>query len=247
MGASEGWASRPSNDHVNRGQSPTTCPTSMPWPPSSAALPAEPRRAEAPRHVGPEAEEFLDIVKIARPFGLDRDPTDPWPGELRVGKLLDNASSSRGVDPALGELAGGTAVVTRLERTPSSPCGAAELARLTADPFVHGANSSRPLRGTRLLFAHGALKTRPPPSCIANDVRWMASGPRSGLARSSSRERTGSSSMPGRSTPDPDEAMTMVASQVMARRRSSTWDRVVNFELNVHETPDHPQRLDTSG
>ena len=141
---------------------------------------------------------------------------------------------------ALYELAlGGTAVGTGL----NAPTGfaervAAELAALTDKPFITAPNKFHSLTSKdELVFAHGALKAL---ACdlmkIANDIRWLASGPRNGLGEITIPENEpGSSIMPGKVNPTQCEAVTMVAVQVMAN------DVAVglaasqgNFELNVY-------------
>ena len=104
-------------------------------------------------------------------------------------------------------------------RTPTliSGPGAAELSRLTGYPFVTAPNKFEALAGhDALLFAHGALKTLAASLMkIANDVRWMASGPRCGLGGDPhSENEPGSSIMPGKVNPTQSEAMTMVTNKI---------------------------------
>ena len=99
---------------------------------------------------------------------------------------------------------------------------AAELARLTGLPFVSAANKFEALAAhDALVFAHGALKALAAALMkIANDIRWLASGPRSGLGEISLPENEpGSSIMPGKVNPTQAEALTMVCCQVMGQRR----------------------------
>ena len=114
---------------------------------------------------------------------------------------------------------------------------AAELARLTGHPFVTAPNKFEALSGhDALLFAHGALKTLAASLMkIANDVRWMASGPRSGLGEIQIPENEpGSSIMPGKVNPTQSEAMTMVVAQVMGNDVAINMGGALgNFELNV--------------
>jgi fumarate hydratase class II len=133
---------------------------------------------------------------------------------------------------------GGTAVGTGLNSHPEyAGRVAAELARLTGHPFVTAPNKFEALSGhDALLFAHGALKTLAASLMkIANDVRWMASGPRSGLGEISIPENEpGSSIMPGKVNPTQSEAMTMVVSQVMGNDVAINMGGALgNFELNV--------------
>ena len=141
--------------------------------------------------------------------------------------------------PHLAELAlGGTAVGTGLNAHPEYAVRvAAELARLTGHPFVTAPNKFEALSGhDALLFAHGAVKTLAASLMkIANDVRWMASGPRSGLGEIRIPENEpGSSIMPGKVNPTQSEAMTMVVSQVMGNDVAINMGGALgNFELNV--------------
>ena len=139
----------------------------------------------------------------------------------------------------LYELAlGGTAVGTGLNAPPGfAECAAAEIAALTGKPFVTAQNKFHALSSRdELVFAHGAVKAL---ACdmmkIANDVRWLASGPRCGLGEITiPANEPGSSIMPGKVNPTQCEQVTMVAVQVMGN------DAAVgiaasqgNFELNV--------------
>ncbi len=107
----------------------------------------------------------------------------------------------------------------------------------TGHSFVTAPNKFEALSGhDALLFAHGALKTLAAALMkIANDVRWMASGPRSGLGEITIPENEpGSSIMPGKVNPTQSEAMTMVASQVMGNDVAINFGGALgNFELNV--------------
>ena len=141
--------------------------------------------------------------------------------------------------PGLGRLAlGGTAVGTGLNAPAGFDTAVAEaVSELTGKPFVTAPNKFSALTGKdELVFAHGALKALAANLMkIANDVRWLASGPRCGLGEIRIPENEpGSSIMPGKVNPTQCEAMTMVAVQVMAN------DVAVglaasqgNFELNV--------------
>src|SRR5207237_742549 len=114
---------------------------------------------------------------------------------------------------------------------------AAELARLTGYPFVTAPNKFEALSGhDALLFAHGALKTLAATLMkIANDVRWLASGPRSGLGELSIPENEpGSSIMPGKVNPTQCEALTMLCLQVLGNDVAiNIGGASGNFELNV--------------
>ena len=122
--------------------------------------------------------------------------------------------------PHLHELAlGGTAVGTGLNAHPElAERAAARIAELTGEPFVTAPNKFEALAANdALVFAHGALKTLAAAlTKIANDVRWLASGPRSGLGEIRIPENEpGSSIMPGKVNPTQSEALTMAAAQVM--------------------------------
>ena len=141
--------------------------------------------------------------------------------------------------PGLHELAlGGTAVGTGLNTHPKfAVLAAKKIASLTGLPFVSAPNKFEALAGhDALVFAHGALKTL---ACsmnkIANDVRWLASGPRAGLAEIRIPENEpGSSIMPGKVNPTQAEALTMVATQVMGNHVTVTVaGSQGHFELNV--------------
>jgi fumarate hydratase class II len=141
--------------------------------------------------------------------------------------------------PHLCELAlGGTAVGTGL----NAPAGyaekvAAELARLTGLPFVTAPNKFEAMAAAdALVHAHGALKTLAAALMkIANDVRWLASGPRSGIGEISIPENEpGSSIMPGKVNPTQCEALTMLCCQVFGNDVAINFGGASgNFELNV--------------
>jgi fumarate hydratase class II len=141
--------------------------------------------------------------------------------------------------PSLYELAlGGTAVGTGLNAHPQYATRvASELTRITGYPFVTAPNKFEALSAMdALVFAHGALKTIASAFMkIANDVRWMASGPRSGLGELRIPENEpGSSIMPGKVNPTQSEAMTMLASQVFGNDVAVNFGGALgNFELNV--------------
>jgi fumarate hydratase class II len=141
--------------------------------------------------------------------------------------------------PAVLELAiGGTAVGTGVNTHPEfGERAAAHIATLTGLPFRSAANKFAALAGHEpLVVLHGAIKTLAVTlNKIANDVRWLASGPRSGLGEIVIPENEpGSSIMPGKVNPTQCEAMTMVAAQVMGNDVAVTIGASSgNFELNV--------------
>jgi fumarate hydratase class II len=141
--------------------------------------------------------------------------------------------------PGLYELAiGGTAVGTGLNTHPDfAHRAAAKIAALSGQPFVSAPNKFEALAGhDALVFAHGALKTL---ACslmkIANDVRWLASGPRAGLGEINIPENEpGSSIMPGKVNPTQSEALTMICAQVLGNDVAiNIGGASGNFELNV--------------
>jgi fumarate hydratase class II len=133
---------------------------------------------------------------------------------------------------------GGTAVGTGLNAHPQfADRVTKELSRLTGDPFVSAPNKFEALAAhDALVFAHGALKTIAASLMkIANDVRWLASGPRSGIGEIRIPENEpGSSIMPGKVNPTQSEAMTMACSQVFGNDVAVNFGGAMgNFELNV--------------
>jgi fumarate hydratase, class II len=187
-----------------------------------------------------KAATFQGIVKIGRTHLMDATPLTLGQEISGWVHLLDNGLKHvEEAIPHLGELAlGGTAVGTGLNAHPEFAVRVAgELARLTGYPFVTAPNKFEALSGhDALLFAHGVLKTLAASLMkIANDVRWMASGPRSGLGEVFIPENEpGSSIMPGKVNPTQSEAMTMVASQVMGNDVAVNMGGALgNFELNV--------------
>ncbi len=187
-----------------------------------------------------KAEAFADIVKIGRTHLMDATPITLGQEISGWVQLLDNGLKH--IEESLGHLdelaLGGTAVGTGLNAPPDfDKKVAAKLALNTGYPFVAAPNKFEALSGhDALLFAHGALKTLAASLMkIANDVRWMASGPRSGLGEISIPDNEpGSSIMPGKVNPTQNEAMTMVASQVMGNDVAINFGGALgNFELNV--------------
>ena len=187
-----------------------------------------------------KAHAFKDIVKIGRTHLQDATP-------LTLGQEFSGYAAQlqqcdrhlHGALPHLCELAlGGTAVGTGL----NAPKGyaenvAAELARLTGLPFVSAPNKFEAMAACdALVHAHGALKTLAASMMkIANDVRWLASGPRSGIGEISIPENEpGSSIMPGKVNPTQSEAVTMLCCQVFGNDVAiNIGGASGNFELNV--------------
>ena len=189
-----------------------------------------------------KAEEFADIVKIGRTHLQDATPLTlgqeigGWVAQLELATAAIRATLGPVHELALG----GTAVGTGLNTHPEYAVRvAARLAELTGRPFVTAPNKFAALAGHEpIVAAHGAIKTLAAAlTKIANDVRWLASGPRSGLGELSIPENEpGSSIMPGKVNPTQCEAMTMVCARVIANDVAITLGGASgNFELNVYK------------
>jgi fumarate hydratase class II len=180
------------------------------------------------------------VVKIGRTHLQDATPITLGQAISGWVSQLDHALDGvRRALPQLHELAlGGTAVGTGLNTHPEYAVRvAAELARLTGMPLVTAPNKFQALASHEALVgAHGALKTL---ACalvkIANDVRWLASGPRAGIGELIIPENEpGSSIMPGKVNPTQCEALIMVSAQVIGNDVAVTFGGAGgNFELNV--------------
>ena len=187
-----------------------------------------------------KAHEFGDIVKIGRTHLQDATPLTL--GQEFSGYVAQLEQCDRhihGALPHLCELAlGGTAVGTGLNAPPGyAENVAAELSRLTGLPFVSAPNKFEVMAACdALVHAHGALKTLAASMMkIANDIRWLASGPRSGIGEISIPENEpGSSIMPGKVNPTQSEAVTMLCCQVFGNDVAINFGGASgNFELNV--------------
>ena len=187
-----------------------------------------------------KAEAFAGIIKIGRTHLQDATPLTL--GQEFSGYAAQLAHAGRHVRAALPHLCelalGGTAVGTGLNAPPGfGDKAAAELARLTGLPFVGAPNKFEALGACdALVHAHGALKTLAASLMkIANDVRWLASGPRSGLGELRIPENEpGSSIMPGKVNPTQSEALTMLCCQVFGNDVAINLGGASgNFELNV--------------
>ncbi|MFG5777851.1 class II fumarate hydratase [Comamonas sp. J-3] len=230
------------NDDVNKSQSSNDVyPTAM----HVAAVTAIeqkllPAIAQLHRTLKAKSVAFADIVKIGRTHLQDATPLtlgqeiSGWVAQLEHGEKHIKAAL-----PHLYELAlGGTAVGTGLNAPKGYAEGvAAEIAAITGFPFVTSPNKFESLASCDgLVHAHGALKTLAASLMkIANDVRWLASGPRSGLGELSIPENEpGSSIMPGKVNPTQCEAMTMLCAQVFGNDVAINFGGASgNFELNV--------------
>ncbi|HVL70338.1 MAG TPA: class II fumarate hydratase [Beijerinckiaceae bacterium] len=230
------------NDHVNRGQSSNDCfPTAMHI---AAAREITGRLIPALRHLhralDRKAEAFADVVKIGRTHLQDATPVTL--GQEFSGYAAQVAYGIERIEatlPGLYALAqGGTAVGTGLNAHPRfADAFAAKVAELTALPFTSAPNKFEALAShDALVFAHGALSALAAGLFkIANDVRLLGSGPRSGLGEISLPENEpGSSIMPGKVNPTQAEALTMVCAQVMGNGATVAFaGSQGHFELNV--------------
>jgi len=230
------------NDDVNMSQSSNdTFPTAMHIAAASRVAQDLIPSVESLRDaLDAKAKEFADIVKIGRTHLMDATP-------LTIGQEMSGWVSllSRDID-RLGEVLwglydlaiGGTAVGTGLNAHPEfAERAAKKIAELTGLPFESHPNKFAALSAhDELLAASGVLKTLAASLMkIANDVRWLASGPRAGLGELMLPENEpGSSIMPGKVNPTQSEAMTMVAVQVMGNDAAIGFaGSQGNFELNV--------------
>ncbi|MBE7732762.1 class II fumarate hydratase [Devosia faecipullorum] len=230
------------NDHVNMSQSSNdTYPTAMHIAAVEAVENYLVERVTLLRDtLHAKAEEFMDVVKIGRTHLQDATPLtlgqeiSGWVAQIDYGLAAIRANM-----PQLKELAlGGTAVGTGLNAHPDyAVTVAAEIATLTGHDFVTGPNKFALLAGhDAFVGASGALKQLAAALMkVANDVRWLASGPRSGLGEIIIPENEpGSSIMPGKVNPTQSEAMTMVVAQVMGNDAAIGFAASQgNFELNV--------------
>jgi fumarate hydratase class II len=230
------------NDHVNMSQSSNdTFPTAM----SIAAAEVVvhnlvPAVRELRDALDAKAKAFKDIVKIGRTHLQDATPITLGQEFSGYVALLDaDLARIEATLPGLMSLGiGGTAVGTGLNSHPEfGERAAARIAELTGLPFTSNPNKFAALSAhDEFVFASGALKTL---ACtlmkIANDIRWLASGPRCGLGELTIPENEpGSSIMPGKVNPTQSEAMTMVCCQVMGNDAAIGFaGSQGNFELNV--------------
>jgi fumarate hydratase class II len=187
-----------------------------------------------------KSDAFADIVKIGRTHLQDATPLTLGQEFSGYVAQLDQAEAmlEATLAPLYQLAAGGTAVGTGLNTHAEFGARvAAELARSTGLPFCSAANKFAALAAhDALVSAHGALKTLAAALMkIANDVRWLSSGPRSGLGEISIPENEpGSSIMPGKVNPTQCEALTMLCCQVFGNDVAITVGGASgNFELNV--------------
>jgi fumarate hydratase, class II len=230
------------NDDVNMSQSSNdTFPAAMHIAAATETrqrlLPAVKRLRDA---LDAKAKEFADIVKIGRTHLQDATPLTVGQEFSGYVNLLDRDGGriAMALDGLYDLAIGGTAVGTGLNAHPEfAERAAKKIAELTGLPFRSHPNKFAALSAhDELVFASGALKTLAASLMkIANDIRWLASGPRCGLGELSLPENEpGSSIMPGKVNPTQAEALTMVAVQVMGNDASIGFaGSQGNFELNV--------------
>jgi fumarate hydratase class II len=230
------------NDHVNMSQSSNdTFPTAMSIASATVVLECLIPAVKTLRDtLDAKAKAFADIVKIGRTHLQDATPLTLGQEFSGYVTLLDQGL--RDVEYSLNGLyqlaIGGTAVGTGLNAHPEfGDRAAAHIAKLTGLPFQSAPNKFAALSGhNEFVIASGAVKSL---ACalmkIANDIRWLASGPRCGLGELIIPENEpGSSIMPGKVNPTQSEALTMIAIQVMGNDTAiGIAASQGNFELNV--------------
>ncbi len=231
------------NDHCNMGQSSNdTFPTAMHI---AAAMTVRdvllPGLTKLAKGLEAKSEEFKDIIKIGRTHTQDATPLTlgqefgGYAHQIRQGIARINAAL-----PGIYELAqGGTAVGTGLNTQNGwGEAVAANMAEITGLPFVTAPNKFEALAAhDAMVFMSGALATVAGSMYkIANDIRFLGSGPRSGLGELILPENEpGSSIMPGKVNPTQAEAMTQVAAHVMGNNAAMTFaGSQGHFELNVY-------------
>jgi fumarate hydratase class II len=230
------------NDHVNMGQSSNDMfPTAMHVAAAQAvAKDVLPALAKLRGTLEVKARDFVDIVKIGRTHLQDATPLTL--GQEFSGYVAQLEFAEHAIKNTLPGLlllaAGGTAVGTGLNAHPEFANRiAAEISSRTGLQFKSAPNKFMALAGhDAMVLAHGAFKTLATALMkIANDVRWMASGPRSGLGEITIPENEpGSSIMPGKVNPTQCEALTMLCCQVFGNDVAITvGGSQGNFELNV--------------
>ncbi|MCL5028557.1 MAG: class II fumarate hydratase [Bacteroidetes bacterium] len=230
------------NDDVNKAQSSNdTFPTAM-----HIAAVEEINRRLIPMVIklrdalSKKSEEFKNIIKIGRTHLMDATPlTLGQEFSGYVQQLTNGLERINSCLPHLYELAlGGTAVGTGLNTHPEFAVkAAAKISELTGKPFISARNKFEALAAhDALVETSGVLKTLAASLMkIANDIRWLGSGPRSGIGELLLPENEpGSSIMPGKVNPTQSEAMTMVCAQVFGNDTTVTFAGASgNFELNV--------------
>ena len=229
------------NDHVNMSQSSNdTFPTAMHMAAAEAVVALVPAVQKLRDALDHKAQQWANIVKVGRTHLQDATP-------LTLGQEFSGYVSQLDRDivrlheasDGLYDLAiGGTAVGTGLNAHPEfADRAAAKIAGLTGLPFRSHPNKFAALAShDEVVYAHGAIKTLAASLMkIANDIRWLASGPRAGIGELILPENEpGSSIMPGKVNPTQSEAMTMVCVQVFGNDVAVGFGGSQgNFELNV--------------
>ncbi len=229
------------NDDVNKSQSSNdTFPTAMYIAAAERLTALIPEVKKVSDAIKAKAKEFEGVVKIGRTHLQDATPVTVTQEFNGWANLIDrDIERLKMVLPGLMDLAiGGTAVGTGLNAHPEfAERAAAKIAELTGLPFKSHPDKFAALSAhDEVVFASGALKTLAASLMkIANDIRWLASGPRCGIGELSLPENEpGSSIMPGKVNPTQSEAMTMVAVQVFGNDAAIGFaGSQGNFELNV--------------
>ncbi len=229
------------NDDVNKSQSSNdTFPTAMYIAAAERMSHLIQRVQLVENAISAKAHQFADVVKIGRTHLQDATPLTVgqefggWASLVERDIERLNLAQSDLFDLAIG----GTAVGTGLNSHPEfAERAAAKISELTGLPFRSHPNKFAALSAhDELIFASGALKTLAASLMkIANDIRWLGSGPRCGIGELVLPENEpGSSIMPGKVNPTQSEAMTMVAAQVMGNDATIGFaGSQGNFELNV--------------
>jgi fumarate hydratase class II len=232
------------NDHVNMSQSSNdTFPAAMHIAAAErvhgALIPAVKRVQQA---IDAKARQFANVVKIGRTHLMDATPLTVGQEFGGWASLLerDVARLEQSLDGLYDLAIGGTAVGTGLNTHPEfAERAARKIAELARLPFRSHPNKFAALSAhDELVYAHGAVTTLAGSLMkISNDIRWLASGPRCGLAEIHIPENEpGSSIMPGKVNPTQCEAMTMVAVQVHGNNAAIAFaGSQGNFELNVYK------------
>ncbi|WP_284644549.1 class II fumarate hydratase [Paenibacillus silviterrae] len=230
------------NDDVNQSQSSNdTFPTAMHIAGVTAVedqvLPALNKLKET---LSRKVQEYTDIIKIGRTHLQDATPLTLGQEVSGWHRMLEKSESMlKESIESMKELAiGGTAVGTGINAHPKfGPMAAEQISYITGKTFVSASNKFHALTShDEMVYVHGALKALAADLMkIANDVRWLASGPRCGIGEIHIPENEpGSSIMPGKVNPTQSEALTMVACQVMGNDAAIGFAASQgNFELNV--------------
>jgi fumarate hydratase class II len=232
------------NDHVNMSQSSNDCfPTAMHIAAADEiARRLDPALAHLQDALQHKTKEFASIVKIGRTHTQDATPLTLGQEFSGYARQVQNAiiRMRQGLKQLYPLAQGGTAVGTGLNAKPQfARLFAARAAKITRLPFTSAPNKFEALAShDAYVFAHGAINAAAVALFkIANDIRLLASGPRSGLGELTLPENEpGSSIMPGKVNPTQSEALTMVCCQVFGNHTTiTTGGSQGHFELNVYK------------